>query len=551
MATHKLLIRGVDVTEDVGNLNEFSIFFKLDEESYTVGEQLSENLIITGDSYEGLRAELFDGCNSYDKIIRATFSSDMCGGVEFDLFVNMESVEDSPAECALKIPFKSFTTDQCCFQELDATYWYSDGFIDQYDFPMLWFCNQPSFLQAILIFVRFALGGIKLGVSFFLDLIGLSALTPLDEIDNWIHGCGRVVPVVLIRDVLEYQLNKCGLTFSSSIYQDESSVYYNEAIACFEAGEWVSKDDLDDKDKIKSVFEANAINISTIDLLEMLSVKYNAKFRIVKGVMYFEHEEFFDTLNLDYSFDLRELVDKGIYNEPPIYRYNDRDLTSGVKLEYASDIFDREGNRVLRVGFYKKAYGFNVTENSDLCKYSPNRFEAKTFAIPFSPARFMDDCNIDPKFLDRTVDKFRKGGYLNIGIKRHNDLVLSGDMTTEPKLVILERGYEENLNDVRVERSNIVQDGRECFLYQPQQMVDELYERFYQYHDPEKRRGRMIVTGVEIPCSCDLIKDLMDKSIEITFMTHYGYAKALEYELVMSETEPKIIVSEAVVYCGD
>ena len=314
---------------------------------------------------------------------------------------------------------------------------------------------------------------------------------------------------------------------------------------------------------------ANAPNISTIELLETLVTKYNGVCEIRNGELIFETEEYFDQLGADNpAFDLVELCDDNCIdeNDRPKYKYKEEDLTSGVRITYCRDALEKQGNKVVTIrtddngeetfGIYRFNYSFNVNNDSDICKYSPHLLEAKRMEIQYGGALFMNDCQSGGEFFQTLTDAWVSGDVAGAfgpfvdlfnysGEPRFHDLVMSGDDAQYCKLLILEDNTD--LKDAQVKkvestrlRNRLIGSDRRirCWDYQQDQWVDNLFENFHQYLDPRRRRGRLEVDKVVIPCSCELIQVLATNKTDITFRTHYGIARGERWEVCLLYTSP-------------
>ena len=591
MARAKVTIDGRDVTADVANIDDFVLYVRKNSESAVVGEELSDNLQITGESYEWLRSIFYDDCENYDTLLRATFETDICDGIKLDLFLTGENIVLNPCECRARIPFKSFNEEQCCYQELDATEWYSDGFCEQYTFPMVWYANQPSFLQYILLRLRqlviaattilaagiiagafFNAGGAALVAGAFFIL--RNAL--LEDIDTWLSGTGRVLPAPLLRDVFEYQAQKCGLQFSSSIWQNPSSPYYNEVIVYAEAGKFLRPEQIEDQELVCEVFLANAANISTIELLQLYAEKFDAEFEIIDGVLYFEHRTFFENRDEESVVDLVQLCEDKIYEQAVEYEYNDQELYSGLRLSYIRDTFDIEGSKTNKIGIYKNNYGFTINNNSDVCKYNPNQFQTKRRDLQFSSPRFMKDVDTGANEVDSAIDLFRDGGSGGIvgfiatlfGINntspyiRESDLVMTSDFLYFPKTLILEDNFDFKDAQVKKRLANeeeleeyFAQDLKVrikidyAYKYNEDNQVTALFDRFHYYCDPNEYRGKLTLSSVDVPCSCELLRTILDKKTRTGILTHFGKAKAEEFLISFNSLQPKITITNLTIFC--
>ena len=205
---------------DILGLDELVLTISRDEDSKVVGVGLSQEIIVTGQAYEDLRDEFFTDCDAINTLIPATLDTDICDGLDLQLFITGETVADDPCQCCMSVGLQSFSDLECCAKELNAYEWWSNDFCENTEMPLNWYCNQPSFLQFVALLFRQLLAVTLAPASIVFGVVGglIGAigglfganidLNPIDDlfalIDRWIHGCGRIVPSPLLRDIFEY-----------------------------------------------------------------------------------------------------------------------------------------------------------------------------------------------------------------------------------------------------------------------------------------------------------------------------------------------------------
>ncbi len=615
--SNSLKIDGINYPKsDILGIDTFSLVIEEDEDSKVLETTLSEELILKGQAYTDLKSEFFETCDDNQKLIPAKFSSQFCDGFDIDLFITGETVAYAPCECEIRTGAQSVTELECASKKLNAYEWFANGFAEQYDFPLVWFCNQPSFLQFIALLFRQILGITYAPANLILNvadsivgtIVGLFGgnsddldLNPIDNvfalIDEWITGCGRIVPAPLLRDVFEYQANQCGLEFKAPIWQHPNSPYYNETIACFEAGSYLRPEDCEDKVAILETFYDNAPNISTLDLLQQYEKKYCYKCKILniegKPTLCFEHETYYQQIEGNPLFSLSDICTKGQIESTPVYSYNlDKNYTT-LSLEYCKDSQDKEGNKTRKfresstqqllindlgvptqgefIGFYRGRYSLFETDqlNNGPCDIPIALDGNLVKEIPFGAARFQFDCLVSRNRIDRYLDAFRTGGSFisdflllsNQGVRRDCDLIMYGDSAQYCKSLILEDNF--NLKDARVKKVKTSEElklefngqtytgSRECYAYQWDNWTDFLFDRFHKHLRSEYRRDKLEIEGnLEILCTCNRAKEIIQNPNSLWFEVHDGhYAKAAKWEIDFSEVDPKIIISEIKVFC--
>jgi hypothetical protein len=240
-----------------------------------------------------------------------------------------------------------------------------------------------------------------------------------DSLSRWAIDCehGHVSPTV--REYLENGCNACGLTFSSPIFQDPTSPYYNTLLfhAANDGGT------LYNPGEIPAFNMVNRPLYSVYQFLEMLKSTFNAEYRIISNTLVFNRRDLIlpPIMWKDFSDP----------NHPDVveicYEYNKEQLPAYAKFEFTRDAFCDISNE-----------GWRFTD--DIVDYNPNNSfpwlkGSKNYRIPFGKFRFRDDnVNSDPIsfWRDSPVSNF----FFPDDDSYENLLLLSNGKCSEPKLLV-------------------------------------------------------------------------------------------------------------------
>lgn len=575
MVSRNIQIDGKDFSEDV-DLDGLVINFRLNEEK-TATASVTESVTFIGDAYNYIKKKFFTNpCQDWKNVLKVTYSSDLCSGAKLDLEITSEGVENCELDCAINTPLTNKGEEAKCHRFLDSHWFYQNDFLKTAKLPRIWFCDQPGFLQWVVMVLRQMLATALLPVNFFTSLFDAllpgeqNPLDPLFEIiDNFISGCGRWAPGILVRDAITYQAEQCNMKFVSSIFNNPASPYNDTVIFHMEGGRYGGYDDIDDDDKAREFAEENYPAWTTIQLLKNLRELFGGEnvvdYRIKDGTVYFDRIEILNSIAVPTIVDVTEKELGADIEDGPCYSFNSERLCAYGDFQYRPDPVDPEGNKAKNV--YKDKVEYNDPYN-----------EAQKGACPanplFAPARFMFDHISEERTgffdFDSKIDEFRDGksGFLskffgNNGVIRHNDLVLTRSQTTIPKLLVLESGFDYQ------DAKTIKQQKNETLQTLDNLSFDELLEiakgnnhslvkRFYYYNyplfyqedlpdqidknelinnflfvlNPHHPKGfKLKMDDYTFPLTCKAYSLLIENGIDVKLETHYGSARADEYEL--------------------
>ena len=570
---NQLYINGTNVTSDTLGLNSFKLTTALDESTKTVARTVSGFLFVTGDTYRDLSQQFFGNCDC-DLKLTATFSTDICGGISIPLELTSEEIQDDPCNCRMKISLKQTSEEERCFQQLDSRTWWQD-YYETAQMPKVPFTDQPSFLQVIMIYIRIALafilapinlllGGISGIVSAIGSVFGADApdINPIDDllaiVDQWITGCGRCAPAPLIREFLQFQAAQCGLTLKSSILNNPGSTRYNSVMFCLEGGRFLSPEQKNDPAKCAEVFRANAPIETTVELMSKYEELFRAECRISNGQLCFESPNYYQNPNYETVLDLVTLCGEGVEFT---YEFDQTGNYAYGEFSYAQDFIDSEGNKA-RTRHYRDTLEWNNP-------VAGVRKGKKTVDVQFGAPRFMFDCESFERdgFFDfeNIIDEFRDGsesfwlnllGLTNLGPICERDLIVSKSETSLCKILALEPNFDyNNAHTIRKLKPGATKHYVYNYPYHFDEDMpawlgeSELLNDHHKSCDPRLRKEKVVVSGLKLPCNCDLVRSVLDKKLDIKIHTHHGNAYPLAVDFVFEDDQVYIEIASMPVVC--
>ncbi len=561
--SNKLYINGDDVSKDVTDgLKTLTIDIGLNTTTKTVGKVLSNQIEVKGNTYTYLKDLFFKKCDSWQNTVRSKFRTRICGGLSIDTEIDSKGMNWCPDKERIDFVLKSAEQSGECYTRLDSELIGSNGFAEKYDFPVVYFVDQPNWIQWTLWILTIPIRGLFLKIDLALkflcgainvvrnilgrgDLDCNNILTGalFEDFDTWITGTGRWTVSPLIRDMIEYQAANCNLKFRSSILNNSASPYYNLSLFCLTGGEYGDSDGVKPS-KVNNfeIFKANEPIYTTIQLLDELGQVFNADYRIIGNELIFERYDYFDkqaTIKLlntkDYCLD-----------DPICISWDNLDDCAYGDYAYTDDPYDAEGNSVKKI-YYREILEFNKP-------YNPVQKGKCQSLLNFSAARFMFDIKSfrDRSFFKwrRNMDELRDGGqsllgklFETQGVIRKNDLVLSSSVLSTHKLLILENNFKRN--DAQIIKKKIGSiGGKSYYVYNyPMHLneegdYDELTKGFLYLDNPRLKKDRFKVSDFEVDCDCSIINGAINNFQQFYIQTPIG--KAIPEKITIEFKETKV-----------
>lgn len=571
---NKLYINGKDVTKDVKNFDEFEIELGLNTATKTISKQLSQTITIKGETYKLIESTFFASCGDYDNTLKGFFKTDICGGIVIDLEITYEGLRNFPEIEEAEITLKSVTEEDKAYAILDSSYWYDNGFVTANNIPIMYYADQPNFISWGIILLsaasRVVFNALDKAINIVCEVATLgigncdSNITGAvySALDTWLTGLGRWATAPLVREILDYQIKHAGLLFASSILNDPFSPYYNMAFFHMDRGFHGSFKDTS-KTKRQSVMLENNKLWTVIQLLEKLKVPFEADYRIINGTLYFEKESFFDNLVNDKLFHTKDKC-----TDPVGYEPNLEENFAVGEFGFSLDSYDTEGNKSIK--YYQQKLEFNLP-------YNPAQKGTLKSTTGFGTPRFMFDqiSAVKDGFFDweKNIDEFRDGpesfigGFFdNEGIIRKYDLILSGNMLSFPKLIVLEEGFNRN-DALAIKKVFTTISGKRFWLFNYPLMYKETLDKiidattlqegkpgaltseFATLANPRLRKDRLKISSITIKCDCDVVKKALTNFHRVYIDTHYGKGIPTNINIKFSKTKVEISLNDIRVIC--
>lgn len=561
-----LFIDGKNVTADIEKFDDFDIELGLNSTTKTFTKSLSKTLVATGDTFEYLERIYFKDCDSHAAILDAVFKTDICGGITIPMKITVEGAKTFPVQRKIEFTMKSSTLDDQAHDKLSTDYIFDNGFLEKYEIPLVYFCQQPNYIQWVVMIwtmqLRLLVKTLETVVETVCELVTLGigkcdlkiSKFIFGRIDSWLAGTGRWSVGPLVREILDHQCAAAGLKFSSSILKDPGSKRYNLGLFTLDRGKRGDYKNTSQPERIR-IGNENYPLITTIDLIEELKSTFpGTDYRIIDGTLYFETEEYFYDLANKSIYDIVSNCAKDVS-----YEYNKENLNSYGDFRYTLDGFDQEGNQV--IGKYSAKLEWNDP-------YSPAQKGVLRIGPKlFSPIRFMFDQESEKKtgFFDFElyIDKFRNGAqsfiegalFNNEGVVRTNDMVLSSSTLGTYKLICYEPNFKRS--DARI----IKHEYKKGFwlynypMYYDKTLKDqyglgELISEFGVKLNPRLQKDKMIGNNAVVECDCDVLRSAAIEFQKIYLPTHYGKGVPRSIKLSIGKSKVRITFNDIKVLCS-
>jgi hypothetical protein len=279
--------------------------------------------------------------------------------------------------------------------------------------------------------------------------------------------------------------------------------------------------------------------MSTVDFLESIKDGFGADYKIVNGTLYFEPIDFFN------KFRTYE-VDNGQCNN--VFEFDVFETYAYLEAYYTNDQYDMEGSKV-----FQKYYQTKIDFNDPPIEAQKGK---KSVLLKYSPTRFMFDAETlrrDGFFdIDLAFDRFKSGLSLsklllginlelnNQGPKRFNDMVITSDVLSEYKLLVLDVNTDPN--DAQVIRKPIPVNWTKSFFdyNYPLHFTKDGLEPFLEKFNPRLTTRSMLQQRAEITCNCDVIEQIIQNPYSIYINTKKGKGYPSSYKIQVDEKENKV-----------
>lgn len=535
----KILIDGMDFTKVTGGLDKFNLQIGLNTTDNSTSVSVSGTLEFTGKAQEYLQEVFFDDPkNSIGKKVDVNLYMECCDSKDpIAFYMDHSSVE--LCDCSITGNLIKAEEDAKCRAYLrDKIFWKDNGFLDAVPFYDVHYCEESTFITKILMVVyciispmllileaiETIINGILKAIDFLVFWKKLKWKIDIPSADNYVElvqGCGRKHPSPLVVDILTYNAERCGLTLDSNLLQ----VGFYENLLLLQAQNEEGCEDC-------KYIENNMLNRTTIQIMNDLKPVWNADYRIIDGVLYFDWKKRIkQILQRNILCDVESEYQKGNADKPPCYEF-DKTLPAYLRLEYLRDPIDMAGNK--RMDTYRLD-GEEPGNYSEIVEWNdpPNEYQKgeETVIIPFSPPAFTDDGR------EKCKDNlFRKENTFGWAEPPHR-LVLTMGMSSYPKLILLNKA-DDSFDPWRQKTGEKAECKALCiqgkldydiyeyntFLWTREDTFEGLYRTYYSMEDPRGGEREMInLQPFTFAFDCEQLKMVMKYGVNLAVKTRYGF----------------------------
>lgn len=487
----KLFINGKDVTDYAEGLQDLSVSFVLNESNRTVSYAASATITLHGAGYNVVKPLMSDWSQEYKAVV---YVEDL---QPLEMTVSGRNLND--CGCTAELALQTNTENKIAYEKIARTI-ISDGafwpvLAGQGGVAKIPYCNEPNFLSYVIlsfyILFRPLIGFIQLVISLFTDI-------SFDDFGNIVLGCSKYHFAANINKSIKYKTDQAGIGWSSDILQ----VQFKD-LHLLDAYGYEGRSKYENN---QPTFDTSyVLNYTAPQILDLLREVFNADYRIIDGVLYFERKDWFAAHA--YRIEYTEIEDYCVelYSEM---------LYNSIRFDYSGDAMDETAQQVHR--------RYNGRKDLNPSNW-PTLKEARQISPKFSTSRFVSD-----GYGDQVVRKFRKSPW--VGSSIIHDLVLARGQAYELRLLDLQPGSGYRKPKYRQIGNDFMYQDRLSFLgVQPQ--VTTLWSQYYSIDDPYTHK-RFIIRELTIKPKniCDAIQKIQDKSLNVYIDTPYGRAVPNEIE---------------------
>lgn len=447
MVRNRIFINGKDYTQWASGLNELTeSISKKDDGTIEIGQ--SSQIILTGLGYTYWK-EIFldDSCTSIDREYEVRIKVESCNQ-NLDFIIKSQGVSIDEVNCKIKMNFNTKNSKDEQIAILQKTYFWDEdyGFIQEYKakgrIERMLYVKELTFISKILIYfyvvalipiitaIEIVLNIIDLIID-FINGIGGNLSRPgtdfekfKEQIESDLIGAGEYTTVYYFKDIFEFWAKQAGLTFRSSILQQEP---YSNAVLW---GQQIKKGiELKNCDKV-TFDKDNAPKYNCIELLNLLSPVFNADWEIIGNELIFERKDYFQTIRKT-LFNLDEEVRAGRMTDGWDYSFDNQNQYAQLKADFSFDAVDTQGNRNVN-DYYSNVIDWNqgLIHKNRKGRYTPR--------IEFGACRFTDDSaknNVNSWMWHNARGQF----IFDIDLDYSHSLVLTNDTAQLPKIIIVDQ----------------------------------------------------------------------------------------------------------------
>lgn len=485
-----LTLDGNPTATKVLGLDTGSITLRRDEKGAKVFSFASQLTFLKGADYDYIKLRLIDDPNAVQNFIKVVITDDCCDR-SYEFKIDAEHIDWCQDICTITVDLIEFNENTQAYNCLESTLIFDNhnGF-QSLQHPRITYCNElrPDILThfvmvATILFMTVCLPIVAPWVIIMqlinlliagynaipgvtnVNLIGDGDINIFDDVRDWFNkivlfavGCGRKHPSPLVRDYINNVCAKCGVSFTSPIFTDSSSLYYNSVYFSAPVKKGVAYNDT----TTYWIDENRPLHTGT-SLLDELKIPFNADWRIVGNVLNFDRKDKF--INTNPWIDSADLSDDQLISL--CFNWSAKKRPAFANFIYNPDAVDWVGSEA-------KARWSDIVEwNSP---FSPLQKGEQKVLMPYSPARFRDD-GLDEDIL-KVYDNIPFFGF----IRDYNGVMIMHSGTSyTPKLLIWDPS--SGVADARVQKGYVTPTITSINSYNAPYWFDESFTgNLYDFH---------------------------------------------------------------------
>jgi hypothetical protein len=500
----KIVLNGIELNRNDWTGEKGSqVEIRDSEDDETRVRNVSQTYTMTGAAYEMIEAAFIVNPNARNNEMTVKLYDSGCCDEDVLLFegrLTAENVKWCYGECSVDVVFEEFTDETRAMQCIKSTLIYDNhaGF-QQQQHPRLAYCVEVrpdilfffilnvgamlnnilailtpvvaflSIVYSVLQAIQNALGTIGINIDIAGGFDGNNATSLLDEYNEFkarlnenLIGCGRKHPSPFVRSYINNVCSKCGLQFSSSIYNNPSSPYWNATYMNAPIAKGTKEDSF--------WLDKNRPNKTLDMLLNELKLVHNGKWEIDGNTLYFERKDFFN--NGAPYVNYEQLEELKVIDEKLCFEFREETRAALLDVQYQLEAIDTGANDALN------DYNEVIEWNQPFSELQSGR---KEVLLPFSAAKFRDDGTTEEAF-----DLFWLFENYPFGIgsaiqANENVMIMEKHMAALPRLVIIDPN--ESIANAKVKRTSVFAQDRVICNYDYQFNVDDLDPTVYYASD--------------------------------------------------------------------
>jgi hypothetical protein len=357
VSTLKIELDGNLITGRIDGIEQFTVTYRRRNEEGNQSTSFSSELTFYDDGYDWIYPKLINNVNGFNETIAVKIYDDCCSKVVFEGIIRGDSIDWCSNGCYVSA---NIIEEEAALNCVKSTLIWNNrfGFL-QRNHPIIRYCveTRPDFIASLLfmlgIFSSMSFNLIFLPIIAFLSIFAPNAADDLravrDTINSFYVQCGRYHPSPYLRDYIKNVCDICGLTFNSSIlngdtkpYSNWGNIYLDSVLVSAPVKKGRPRTDNND-----TLIGDNVPN-ETLDTLmtNYLEPLFNAEYRIVGSILYFERKDFFQNTTPWIDFE-QLLASNKIHDNKVCWSWIDKPRPAFGDFKYSMDQIEYVGNEAI------------------------------------------------------------------------------------------------------------------------------------------------------------------------------------------------------------